>query len=180
MVCSCSLRLIPLLLQQQAVVLAGIRLGSVDVDLKASEPSPEALPAVFESIGFPVVVNRDARLVEQIKVALVELIQNSSFQLMARNSDFLVEKFGMSYPHLSNLFSKQEGITLERFIILQKIEKVKELISYGELSLSEIAFMMGYSSVQYLSKQFKQTTGNSVSEFRKSPQQYRLPIDRLI
>jgi len=78
---------------------------------------------------------------------------------------------------MSSIFSKNEDITLEKFIIHQKIEKAKELIQYGELNLSEIAYMMGYSSVQYLSTQFKNVTGVSVSEFKKNPAKYRKSID---
>ena len=88
---------------------------------------------------------------------------------MVKNSDYLVGKFNISYPSISAIFSKREKITLEKFIILQKIEKVKELIEYGELTLSEIAYMMGYSSVQYLSTQFKTITGISVTDYKSDP-----------
>jgi AraC-like DNA-binding protein len=96
---------------------------------------------------------------------------------MVRNSDYLVEKFGLSYQYISSVFSKNEGVTLEKFIIRHKIEKAKELILYDELSLSEIAYMMGYSSVQYLSTQFRNVTGVSVSEFKKNPDAYRVAIE---
>jgi AraC-like DNA-binding protein len=98
---------------------------------------------------------------------------------MVRNSDFLVEKFNLSYQYISTLFSKQQSITLKKYIILQKIEKVKELIQYGEHTLSEIAYMMGYSNVQYLSTQFKNVTGISVSEFKKDPWKYRNAMNEL-
>jgi AraC-like DNA-binding protein len=98
---------------------------------------------------------------------------------MVRNSDYLVGKFGKTYPYLSSVFSKYEGITLEKYIIFQKIEKAKALIEEDELSLSEIAFMMGYSSVQYLSTQFKSVTGVSVSDFKKHPSKYRISIDKI-
>ena len=88
---------------------------------------------------------------------------------MVRNSDYLVERFSMSYTYISTLFSKHENTTLEKFTITLKIQKVKDLIRSGELTLSEIAYMMGYSSVQYLSTQFKSVTGISVTDFKANP-----------
>jgi AraC-like DNA-binding protein len=96
---------------------------------------------------------------------------------MIRNSDYLVGKFRKSYQYLSSLFSEKEGITLEKYIILQRIEKAKSLILEGELTLSEIAFMIGYSSVQYLSTQFKSITGVSVTEFKQNPLNFGLPLN---
>jgi AraC-like DNA-binding protein len=110
---------------------------------------------------------------------VIDLVHNSTYNAMVRNSDFLVERFGLSYPYLSSLFSKHEATTLEKYTILHKIEKVKELIEYEELTLSEIAYMMGYSSVQYLSTQFKSVTGISVTEYRVSPENRRKGLDRL-
>jgi len=97
-----------------------------------------------------------------------DMVQNTTYNAMIRNSDYLVERFGLSYPYLSALFSKHEGTTLEKFIISLKIEKVKELIEEEDLTLSEIAYMMGYSSVQYLSTQFRAVTGVSVTDFKNS------------
>ena len=99
---------------------------------------------------------------------------------MVRNSDYLVQRFEMSYPYISTLFSKHENTTLEKFTILHKIEKVKELIEYGELTLSEIAYMMGYSSVQYLSSQFKTITGISVTEYKVIPAHDRTGLDKVV
>ncbi len=118
-------------------------------------------------------------LVEQIKQAVIELVHHSTYNAMVRNSDYLVERFGMSYPYISSLFSKHESTTLEKFTILQKIEKVKELIEYADLTLSEIAYMMGYSSVQYLSTQFKTITGISVTDYKANPAIERKSLDAL-
>ncbi len=117
--------------------------------------------------GFSLLTNKNDILVEDIRRTIIDLVHHTTYNAMVRNSDYLVGKFGKTYPYLSSLFSKYEGITLEKYIILQKIEKVKSLIKDNELTLSEIAFMMGYSSVQYLSTQFKTITGISVSEFKK-------------
>ena len=108
-------------------------------------------------------------MVEQIKLAVIELIHyyNNANSLI-RNSDYLVEKLGYTYQYLSSIFSKHENITLEKYIIVQKIEKAKELLEFENYTLSEISFMMGYSSVQYLSNQFRQITGVSVSDYKKA------------
>jgi AraC-like DNA-binding protein len=95
-------------------------------------------------------------------------------------SDLLQEKLNLSYQYLSGLFSSSEGITIEKFIILQKIEKVKELIVYDELSLSEIAYRLGYSSIQHLSNQFKKITGLTPSHFKKIKDLKRNPLDKII
>ncbi len=97
---------------------------------------------------------------------------------LIRNSDYLVERLGLSYSYLSTLFPKFEHITLEKFIILHKIEKVKELIEYEEFTLSEISLQLGYSSVQYLSNQFRQVTGISVSDYKKG-ENSRIPIEMI-
>jgi AraC family transcriptional regulator len=110
---------------------------------------------------------------------VIELVHHTTYNAMVRNSDYLVERFGMSYPYISSLFSKHQNTTLEKFIIVHKIEKVKELIEYGELTLSEIAYMMGYSSVQYLSTQFRSVTGVSVTEYKAHPYAERKPIEKL-
>jgi len=113
-------------------------------------------------------ITKQLIIVEQIKIAVIELVHyaNNNNSII-RNSDYLMEKIGKSYQQLSNIFSEHEDQTLEKFIIAHKIEKSKRLLIQNELTLSEIAFQMGYSSVQYLSNQFKKTTGQTVSEFKK-------------
>ena len=126
-------------------------------------------------------LEKEEALVEKIKQALIELIHlSNNNNSIIRNSDYLVEKTGMNYQYLSSLFKQKEKITLEKYIILLKIEKAKELITYNELSLSEISYMMGYSSVQYLSSQFKNITGLTVSQFKQSPNKSRKPLNKII
>lgn len=176
MSCHCCIKLVRKLFEDNAIKVDKIGLGEVYISF---DPELVTLDQVHELLvkdDFEPVVDKDEQLVEKIKNAVVELVHHSTYNAMVRNSDFLVEKFNLSYQYISTLFSKQENITLEKFIILQKIEKVKELIQYGELTLSEIAFMMGYSSVQYLSTQFKNVTGLSVSEFKKDPVSYRMSV----
>lgn len=172
MTCHCCLKLIRRILADADVEVLDARLGEAIIRFDPEIISVEHITALLEADGFELVQDKDKQLVEQIKSAVIELVHYSTYNAMVRNSDFLVEKFNLSYQHISTIFSKQESTTLEKFIIRQKIDKVKELIQYGDLTLSEIAFMMGYSSVQYLSTQFKAITGVSVSDFKKAHQDH--------
>lgn len=179
MVCNCCIRLLHKELNRGGITVHEIKLGEVVLSHDPKKVSAKAIDKLLEEFGFEIVTDKEKILVEQIKQALIELIHNSTYNAMVRNSDYLVERFNMSYPYISSLFSKHEHNTLEKFTILHKIEKVKELISYGELTLSEIAYMMGYSSVQYLSTQFKAITGVSVTDYKANPDIDRKGLDDL-
>ena len=153
-------------LEEIGVHVVEILLGKITVSYNEKIVTYDSIIQILESDGFPVVVDKEQILVEQIKTTIRELILFSLNNTVTRNSDYLIDKLGYSYQHLSSVFSKYESTTLEKFIISLKIEKVKELIEYGELSLSEIAYMLGYSSVQYLSTQFKNTTSLSVTDYK--------------
>ncbi len=137
----------------------------------------DALP----SIGFSLVEDEGQQHVEMIKAAAIELFYHgNNANSLIRNSDHLSERTGMPYHQLSRIFSEQTGITLEKYIILLKIERVKELLSYKDLTLSEISYQMGYSSVQYLSNQFKQITGVTPKQFKDGNGGERIPLDQLV
>ncbi|MEI6437055.1 MAG: AraC family transcriptional regulator, partial [Bacteroidota bacterium] len=127
------------------IEIQDIKLGTLLISIDPKKISWKKIEAILEGYGFEIIRDKEKMLVEQIKHAVIDLVHNSTYNAMVRNSDYLVERFGMSYPYISTLFSKHENVTLEKFTILHKIEKVKELIEYGELTLSEIAYMMGYS-----------------------------------
>ncbi len=132
-----------------------------------NEQEEQRLSVILNKYGFEIIKDRELVLVEQIKQSVIELIHfMNNMNSVVRKSEYLVEKLGKSYSHLSRVFSKHEPLTLEKYIILQKIERIKELIDEDELTLSEIAYMMDYSSVQYLSNQFKKITGYSVTEYK--------------
>ncbi|MCK4464607.1 MAG: helix-turn-helix transcriptional regulator, partial [Bacteroidales bacterium] len=142
--------------------------------------SESKIEEILRTYGFDLITSHEKQQVEQIKIAVIELIhQLNNVDSIVRKSDYLVEKLGKSYQYLSKVFSSNEGITLEKFIIFQKIERIKELIYQDEYTLSEIAYMMDYSSVQYLSNQFKKITGLSVTEFRKNEYPLKKSIDQL-
>lgn len=177
MVCKCCIRIIRQEMEQHGIKVNRIILGEIDTTYDDTKITEADVEKILNDNGFDLVTNKDKILVEQIKTAVIELVHYANnMNSIIRNSDYMVEKLGYSYQHLSALFSKYEPITLEKYIILHKIEKVKEMIEYGELTLSEIAFSMGYSSVQYLSTQFKNITGISVTDYKKTPDVVRKSI----
>jgi AraC family transcriptional regulator len=154
------------------VTIENVDYGEIGLAYDNKEITYAQIVQQLETEGFEIIADKEKQLVEQIKTAVVDLVQHTTSNAMIRNSDFLVQKFNLSYQHISSVFSANENITLEKYIIRIKIEKVRELLLGGDFTLSEIAYMMGYSSVQYLSTQFKNVTGVSVSEFKKSPGKY--------
>lgn len=137
----------------------------------------DALP----SIGFALVEDRSEQTVEMIKASAIELFYHgNNANSLIRNSDHLSERTGMPYHQLSKIFSENTKTTLEKYIILLKIERVKELVSYDDLTLSEISYQMGYSSVQYLSNQFKQVVGFTPKQFKEGKGGGRIPLDQLV
>jgi len=169
MVCKCCIRVIKNELEHHGIKVKRITLGEATLLYDNEKHDEKSIEKILNENGFELVINKEKILVEQIKIAVIELVHYANnMNSIIRNSDYLVEKLGYSYQHLSAIFSKHESTTLEKYIILNKIEKVKEMLEYGELSLSEIAYTMGYSSVQYLSTQFKNITGISVSDYKKS------------
>lgn len=146
-----------------------------DADLKR-------IDSALEAVGFERIDDRKGRLVEAIKNKVIRMIQNPSEKERKQNwSDVLAEELHYDYNYLSNLFSSMEGITLEQYIIRQKIERAKELLLYDELTLSQIAIDLGYSSVAHLSAQFKKVTGLTPSELKKSRERHetRKPLDEV-
>lgn len=157
-----------------------VELGQAQVNYNPQVIYEKFINDVLQTIGFELIDNKEARIVEQIKTSVIQLIfyGNNSNSLI-RNSDYLSEKIGLPYTSLSKLFSEKAGITLEKYILLIKMERIKELISYDEMTLSEIAYQMGYSSVQYLSTQFKQLTGISVTDYKNSKTKHRTPLSQI-
>ena len=179
MTSSCCVHLLRKEFTVDGIEIHDLKLGTIVLSADQKKVTWKKIEAILEGYGFEIIKNKEKMLVEQIKMAVIDLVHNSTYNAMVRNSDYLVERFGMSYPYISSLFSKHENTTLEKFTINHKIEKVKELIEYDELTLSEIAYIMGYSSVQYLSTQFKSITGISVTDYKAHPFQERKGIGRI-
>ena len=165
-------------LKPEKVALGEVTLSDEDI----SEDIQKRLDAALLNLGFERIDDRKARLIEHIKNKVIEMIHYADHIDRKFNwSDILSEEMHFEYNYLSNLFSAVEGITLEQYIIRQKIEKVKELLFYDELNLSEIANKLGYSSVAHLSGQFKKVTGLTPTELKKSREidQNRKSLDKV-
>ncbi|HEC41682.1 MAG TPA: AraC family transcriptional regulator [Bacteroides sp.] len=180
MVSNCCSILLRERLEAAGIMVQKVQLGQAVIFYPRNSSKREQIPGILKEIGLDLIESREEVLVEQIKQAVIELIHHmNNVDSVVRKSDYLVEKIGYSYPHLSKLFHAHEPVTLERYVILQKIERIKQLIDNDEFTLSEIAFMMDYSSVQYLSGQFHKITGMTVSDYKASDRSSKRPLDRL-
>jgi AraC-like DNA-binding protein len=155
-----------------------VELGEAVVEEKSlSDEQYQQLFQALNKIGFEILDDRRSRMIEQIKNLLIDLIHHQDEQPNKKYSDLIAAHLHYEYSYLSGLFSEVEGITIEQFIIHQKIEKAKELLVYDELTLSEIAYKLHYSSVAHLSAQFKKTTGLTPSQFKLIGSHKRKPLD---
>ena len=163
------------------VKIQSIVLGKVDLIYDANRITINEINSHFEKIGFQEIVNPRTIMVEQTKLAAIELIyMANNTNSLIRNSQYISERVQENYSKLSKAFSEETGVTLEKYLILLKIEKTKELLIEKELSLSEIAYMLGYSSVHYLSNQFKKITGLTVSQFKSLDNYQRTPLEKIL
>ncbi|REG92892.1 helix-turn-helix domain-containing protein [Algoriphagus antarcticus] len=144
-----------------------VELGVVDILEDVSMEQLHRLKANLKVSALEVIENKKDILIERIKNVIVEMIHYSDELPKTNYSDFLSEKLNYDYTYLSNIFSEEKGITIQQFIILNKIEKVKELLLYGEMNLTEISYRLHYSSISHLSNQFKKVTGMSPSLYEK-------------
>lgn len=181
MVCDRCKRAVREELEQLGLTVKRVDLGEVDIQALPPSVSLDAIRNVLQHNGFDLIDDKKQSLVEHIKVLLINEIQYlKAERLPTENySTFLERKLGYDYSYLSGLFSASEGHTLEKYIIALKIEKVKEWLQYNELTLSEIAWRLSYSSVQHLSSQFRQVTGETPGQFRKSMQTERRNLDAI-
>ena len=163
------------------VTIKKVFLGEVLLAFESHEVDELKIINCFEQLGFEVINTPESVILERTKIAAVELIYyaNNSNSLI-RNSDYISERVQEPYDRISRIFSQITGTTLEKYIILLKIERAKELIYTNEMTLSEIAYMLGYSSVQYLSNQFKKITGFTVSAYRNLKNPLRTPLEQLL
>ncbi len=180
MLCRCCIRVVRDALEKHGIVVEQITLGEARIRYNSLKVNMSTIASILKESGFELVVSREKKIVNKIKTTVVELIHHlNNMDSIVRKSDYLVEMLGLSYQQLSKIFSKHEPVTLERYIILNKIERIKELILLDEYTLSEIAYMMDYSSVQYLSNQFRKETGYSVTEYKKMGLNLKRPLEEL-
>ena len=180
MVCPRCIETVQNVLHEKGFNVQSIKLGEVEIDREPSAEQTDELSAALQNKGFELLSDRKSKIIGQIKSEIIRIIHYNENEILHVNlSNHLSSLIDADYSFLSNLFSSEEGLTIEKYAILQKIEKVKELISYGELNMSEIAFKMDYSSVAYLSSQFKKTTGMTPGQYKKLKEKNRNPLDRL-
>lgn len=156
-----------------------LELGVVEIMETISLEKRLLLKEGLMSSGLELMDDKKAILIEKIKNIIIEMVHHSDETIKVNFSNFLSEKLNHNYTYLANLFSEVQGTTIEHFIISHKIERIKELIIYGEHNITEIAWKMGYSSVAHLSNQFKKSTGLSPSHFKQLKNKRRIPIEEI-
>ena len=156
-----------------------VELGEVDIMENISQEQRNELKLGLVDSGLELMDDKRAVLIEKIKNAIIEMVHYSDEMIKVNFSDYLSEKLNHDYTYLANLFSEVQGTTIEHFIINHKIERIKELIIYDELNITEIAWKMNYSSVAHLSNQFKKMTGLTPSHFKQMKEKRRSPIEEI-
>lgn len=179
MVCNRCIMVVKNEMERSGFKVNNIILGEVTLDRNPSDTEKQKLKERLEALGFEIIDDKKSRTIEQIKNIIIKLVQEQNNELKTNLSELLSRELLHDYSYLSNLFSEIEGTTIEKYFIAQKIEKVKELLVYDELSLSEIAFRLNYSSAAYLSNQFKKVTGLTPGHFKKIGQDKRKALDEV-
>ena len=156
-----------------------VDLGEIDIMENISAEQREKLKDGLLNSGLELMDDKKAVLIEKIKTVIIEMVHYSDELPKMNYSDYISEKLNHDYTYLSNIFSEVKGITIQQFIIVHKIERVKELLLYEELNLTEISYKMNYSSVAHLSNQFKKVTGLSASAFKQMKDKRRSPIEEI-
>ncbi|HRB71876.1 AraC family transcriptional regulator [Flavobacterium sp. WV_118_3] len=179
MVCQRCVLAVTQILDQMELPYQQVTMGEVILSDSVSEEKRQQFSDALEAIGFEIIDDKRKQLIEKVKTTIINFIHHDQEKTKLTVSEFLSDKVQYDYNYLSSLFSEMEGITIEKYLINQKIEKVKELIVYDELSLKQIADLLGYSSVAYLSNQFKKVTGLTPSHFKNIRDEKRIPLDKV-
>jgi AraC family transcriptional regulator len=180
MVCDRCQMIVRQQLENLGFTVKQLALGSAEIAPEPDEEQMQLISATLKVPGFELINKETDRIVESIKNAVIELVHHSDLsEINISFSDLIAKRIGKDYTHLSRLFSNAQDTTIERFIIEQKVEKIKELMEYGELNLNEIAYQLGYSSSAHLSTQFKSVTGITPTQFKASKKASRKAIDKI-
>lgn len=179
MVCPRCILSVEQIFSSLKIPTVNIVLGEVETEKELSEKQIKTLEQALQKVGFELLDDQKNQLIDKIKTLLIQKVQEGNIEDHFSIQKFLGKHIFKDYSSISKLFSEVESITIEQFFILQKIEKVKEWLIYNELSLSEISFLLGYSSPQHLSAQFKKVTGMTPGYFKKLGSQHRRPIDEI-
>lgn len=179
MVCNRCIMVVQKELDRLSLSVKSIKLGEVILNKEPTIEEKMKLREALFTLGFEIIDDKKSRIIEKIKNTIIEIVHHQDNDAKTNLSDILSDKLYHDYNYLSNLFSEIEGTTIEKYFIAQKIEKVKELLVYDELSLSEIAMRLNYSSVAYLSNQFKKVTGLTPSYFKQIKEVKRKTLDEV-
>lgn len=179
MVCDRCILVVRNELEKMGIGIEQIKLGEVRTQEEVTAEKKADIERVLTGLGFELIDDKKSRIIERIKNIIIDLVHHRDNGIKEKLSEILRKELHHDYNYLSGLFSEVEGTTIEKYFIAQKIEKVKELIVYDELSLSEIAFRLNYSSVGYLSNQFKKVTGLTPSHFKQVKDDKRKPLDKV-
>ncbi len=179
MVCNRCIMTVENILNQNNISYSKVSLGEVELEKKLSSEETKAIDADLQKVGFELIDKRVNKIIEDIKQAALEYLNLGMDSQNLKLSSFITKNIPYDYSYLSDLFSSVEGKTIEQYFILQRIEKVKELLVYDQLSLTEISYQTGFSSVHHLSSQFKKVTGLTPSHFKKIGIERRKALDQL-
>ena len=179
MVCSRCKMVVKTQFESIGINPTSVELGEVVIEHIPSASQMTQLNIALTALGFEIIDDKKVQTIEKIKNLIITLVHHSNTEISSNLSTFISSQLLQDYNYLSNLFSEVEGTTIEKYFIAQKIEKVKELLVYNEMTLSEIADQLGYSSVAYLSNQFKKVTGLTPSYFKTLKENKRKNIEEL-
>lgn len=179
MVCNRCIMVVKSELEKFGLHTISVELGKIEIAEDLSKEKIVDLNRQLLNLGFLIIDDKKSQIAEKVKNLIVELVHFKDNRFTTNLSDYIVAAIGHDYSYISNLFSTQESNTIEHYYILQKIERVKELLVYDELSLNEIAFQLNYSSASHLSKQFKKVTAMTPTFFKNSEEQKRLSLENL-
>lgn len=179
MVCGRCIKAVKSDLETLGYNVKSISLGEAVIEEDILHDGYAKLKQILEDDGFELLEDKRAKIIEQIKIAIINSVFYNKIPGDVNFSEYLEKHLSLDYNYLSSLFSSTENITIEHYIISQKIERAKELLKYGELTLSEIAYQLGYKSVQHLSNQFKQITGFTASRYRNQTDNKRKSLDKV-
>jgi AraC-like DNA-binding protein len=179
MVCGRCKMVVKSELEKLGLHVLTVDLGEVEILDTITKETEQEIESRLHLIGFELIDDKKSKIIDKVKTLIIDLVHTQNNNININLSEYLSNQLQLDYTFLSTLFSEVEGLTIEKYFIHQKIEKVKELIMYDEMSLSEIAFMLNYSSVAHLSNQFKKSTGFSPSYFKNLKQKKRKHLDEV-
>lgn len=179
MVCDRCIKVLQDELKLKNIDLLDIELGRIKLNIQDLKDE-EVLVSILENNGFSLIDSPAKQLVEQVKIELIRLLKHLPLDINRKLSTYLEEKLNRQYSKTSKLFSMTEDITIEKYFIKLKIEKVKELIQNQEYNFTEMGHLLNYSNINHLSRQFKSETGMSLSNYKSQQENQRNPLDRII